>query len=242
MINILDTVIIFIQSHLVWIAGIVAIIFFVMWLMGKGKKKELKPVFRKEYDKKIFEERNELNPSPVKWLYKGNTLLGKIKFLKGTKIINQITKKTRVKTDDGEMDVDVIDKTIDKSVYEIVIAPLLWELGFKIVNPFGNRKCIIVFKNSTAINYAESQLWIDPKKPFEQIYGIYYEANEELDLVDFVQDKSIFRVDMEKASDQYFAESLKRSAINQDYAHAEAMAREELEIEMAKRRGKQSSI
>lgn len=226
-----------------WVVIIIVlgIIIFLMWTR-RPKQKKLTPISRREYEKKFFMERMRVNPSPLKWLYKGTKLLGKIKYMRGNVIEKPLWEKQKVKVDeDVEIDKNVKIGSINREVYEMVITPMLID-SLKITNPFAKPLCMIVLRKDTTYNYGEDFLEIDPRKPFDQVYGIFYQYDEEFDLVEFIQDKTIFRTDMEKTSDQYFAESLKRSAIDQDHAHAEAMAREELEIELAKRRGKQSTI
>ena len=61
-------------------------------------------------------------------------------------------------------------------------------------------------------------------------------------MIKHIVENVMFRTDMENMGTEYYVESQKKSVIDTTYAHEMAMKEKELQIELAKKRGKQTSI
>jgi hypothetical protein len=223
MANILDNVIVFVQNNAFLIIAGIIVIFVVAWLFNKGRKKELKPISRSEVERKRFIDRNKLNKTSYKWLYRGKELLGKINFLKCTDL-----NESKIKSESEEN---------TKPVLELVIRPALLNFGYlRFANPLGKEMCIMVNgKTVLDLNRANSEILIDEKVTFDKLFGIYYDRRYEPEAIEYIKTNSVFRTDWDNFASVYFVKAQEQATFNPQIARDMELKQMELQIEKEKR-------
>lgn len=230
MANFLDQIVPFIQKNALVIIVAVILIAIIVFILTRPRKKELKSISRPEIERKLFVERNQLNKTGYKWLFRGKELLGKISRLRYTDLS---TEKNNNKEDSDPLIPAV----------EMVVRPVAISFSsIRILNPFAKELCIMVRFKSLRIDRAISEIEIDEKITFDKIYGIFYDRAYEKESVEYIKDNSLFRTDLNNLASIYYAKAQESSIIRPEYAKDMAMAEKELQTELAKKRGKTSSI
>jgi hypothetical protein len=223
----LDSLINFFKHNIIWIAVIVLVVVIALIFIQRSRKKELKPISRSEIERKRFIERNELNKTSYKWLYRGNELIGKILRLRYSNL-------------------DEFKKNKDKEssiIIEMVVKPALFNLVFwKPVNPFAKEICIFVDIRNMVKDRSQSYIEIDEKVGFDVYLGLTYDRSVKDEAVEYIRIDSQFRTDLDALASIYFAKAQEQATIVPQNAIEMALREKDLQTELAKKRGKQSSI
>jgi hypothetical protein len=192
----------------------------------KGEKKAPKPLDRSEVERKKFIERMKMNKAlDFKWFFRGNQLIGKILYLKPTFI--EIKKSEPQKLD----------------ILEMVVQPSL-SSRLKLTNPLAKELCIQINKKNTdcGLNSFTNEIRIVEQITFDNLFGIFYDRTLETELAEHIKNDNIFRSDLENLASIYYVKSQEQSTFDPQYAHEMALKEKELQVELAKKRGKMTSI
>jgi hypothetical protein len=112
----------------------------------------------------------------------------------------------------------------------------------KLGNPFQKAICIQIWKNNCDLHSYQNTVSIKEQVTFDNIFGIFYDRTLEVELEEHIKNDDLFRTDLENLAAIYYVHSQEQSTFGEHYAHDMAMKDKELEIELARKRGKQSSI
>jgi hypothetical protein len=188
-----------------------------------GEKKPPQPLDRREVERKNFIERMKLNtPVYYRWFLKSSDIIGKIISMKDT----------------------IIEGNPEKhEVIEMVVQPALLS-RFKIANPLSKKMCIMMDKKNTDFEKIAftNELSITDRVTFDNVHGIFYDRSLETELAEHIKNDNIFRTDLEQMAGIYYVHSQEQSTFGENNAHEMAMKEKELQIELARKRGKQTSI
>jgi hypothetical protein len=216
-----------ILNNLIYII-IAGVGFFIIYefFIKSGPGKKLKPLDRSEVERRKFIQRMKMNESMQwKWFFKGSQLLGKIRYLKPTTL--------EIKGNPSTKNVDIL---------EMVVTPPLFG-RFKIASLFAKDICLQIDKNHCELETDNTnEIKINQAVTFDNIFGIFYDRTLETELNEHIKNDAIFRTDLENLASVYYVKAQEQSTFDPDYAHQMAMKEKELDIEMAKKRGKQTSI
>ena len=206
------------------IIGVLAIglwIIYEFFLKGSGEKK-LKPISRAEIERKNFIEKMSVNESTTyKWLFRQNKMLGKIKYLQGTEIDGQ-TPEEKIK------------------MWEMVVEPNLTFIKWAIKNPFAKEMCLII--NQTKCEFIGDEINIREYVTFDTYFGIFYDRSLKDLGTEYLKNMTLYKTDLENLASVYFVKAQEQSTFNPNYAHDVAMEQARTETELAKKKGKVSSI
>jgi hypothetical protein len=262
----------FLQQNIVWFAliGILAFIiyYFVSFSSKKPKIISRADVEKKKRIDSLAINSNEITEtienqdgtksnSAVKYkdLFHGMRWLGSIKNIgrrieiddKQRPILKTLEEKLeKIKDDpnstlkekkDAETQIEEFIEKHGENVFEIVYNPPL------ILN-FANtlkKELIRIYKKSLIFDKSKGNIVIKPEISIDRHLGYYYDvANEPTHLNWFNQ--NLFKNDKEDLSSFYFVESQKKSTLDLKNAADMAMKEKELQLELARKRGKMSSI
>jgi hypothetical protein len=207
-VNILGNITKFVQGHLPLIIGIIVAFVVILWLVRR-KPSALKPINRIDIERKNFIERNKMNRSSFKWLWRGEKLLGSIRFLRFTDLAHR----------DGDPQTPAI---------EIIYTPSLF--GLKIPNPFARDICIMLNKETTEETYPN--ITIDDVATFDRFLGIYYDRKL---AEEYIKVDSVFRTDLENLTSIYYAKAQEQCTIQPQFAHETLAKQQDIELEKQKR-------
>lgn len=226
MANFLDNIIPFIQKNALLIIGVIIVVFILIFILNRNRKKELKPINRGEIERIKFIQRMDLNKTTYSDLWRGDEWIGKIQRLCHKNL--SAFKKLK----DGEKDLDII---------EMVFKPSTINLGFfKLA--MGKEKCVIIRNINLVRDRARRFIEINETAEFDRYMGIYYDIGVRAEAVEYIAVDTQFRSDMENLGAEYYVESQKNSVIDREGGLKMAIAEKELQTELAKKRGKTSSI
>lgn len=193
-----------------------------------------------------------INKTSYRWLNRGKECIGEIKSFMATDISEMKRKGGRysgsfnIETKKVEFQQDK-EKSEDKEtkispILEMVVKPVI-NLGIKITNPFMNEICILVGSETILdMDRATSTITIDEKVTFEKVFGIFYDRKFEPEMLEYIKVNTVMRTDLENLGSEYYVEAQKNSVLERDRGYHMAMAEKELQTELARKRGKQSSI
>lgn len=225
--SVIDGIVNFVQKNAFLIIGLLIAGWLIWFFFLRNKKKDLKPISRSEIERKSFVERNKVNFTVYQWLYRGNELLGKILKMR----------LSEIKEVSGKKDIEEIP------VIEIVYKPIFFKFGrFKFVNPFGQEVCLLCGTEYVELDKAFSVITIDERVTFDSLFGIYYDRHYENEMLDYIKINTYMRTEYQNLGNETYVESQKHSVIDHNAGIDMAMKEKELQIELAKKRGKQSSI
>lgn len=227
----------FIQGNLMYFAilGVAIFLFFAFFKIRKPKNKIVDRTLI-EKNERIKELAKNNNVIPEYWMSENDrkeVRYNKYTFLKhGSRLLGKImniAKRTTVGNPDP------------KNNYEIVFKPPMFSL-------FGHS--MFFFKKMEIIRVAEEELHLMPEwrtaeiKPdvtIDSHMGVYYDVPHEKENINWINE-NLFKHDKETLSNFYYVEAQKRSTFDTDYAHEVVMEEKKLQTELAKRRGKLTSI
>ena len=223
MASFIDQIIPFVQKNAVIIIVAIILIAIIIFIVTRPRKKDLRPISVSEVVRKSFVERNKLNYTGYKWLFRGKELLGKISKLRYTDLS---TEKNNNKEDS--------DPVIP--AVEMVVRPVAVNFGWiRILNPFAKELCITVRFKSIRIDRAISEIEIDEKITFDKIFGIFYDRAYEKEIVEHIKTTSLFRENWDTFASVFYVKSMEQATFNPVDATAVQMKQMDLEIEKQKR-------
>ena len=85
-------------------------------------------------------------------------------------------------------------------------------------------------------------LIVSKKNAFDYYFGIYYDLSIEKQHKDLIIEHNVLRTDINLLASRYFVKSQEQATYDPDKAHALAMKEKELQIELAKRKGKVETL
>lgn len=208
----------FLFANITWLVLIGAIIFFSASYLKFGIGKKVKPVNICDIERMKFIERVKHNrPFNAKWLYRGNNLVGKIVALDMVKNPHEVRR--------------------------LLVRPMLLSAGkVRISNPI--RKMIPFQINEKIIEHDiyMQEIRVPKWVSFDYFAGIYYDGTMEDKHIDFIKNDNLFRSGWQQTASIWFAKSQEQSTFDPEHAHQLAMKEKELQIEMAKKKGKITTI
>jgi hypothetical protein len=217
-------------KNIFYVAVLGLAVYFIHEYFTLKRVEKIKSVDRSEIERKNMIERLKLNPSrKYKWLYKGKKCIGNIQTIVGSTIPHNPE---------------------PLEVLTITFRPLLIETPIKIVNPFAKTKPIVV-DNATVIvtqdsygNVVETdKITIQDSIAINQYMGIYYTVGTREELIkNNIRDFDVFKTDINNLSSIYFVKSQEQSTYAPQYAHELALKEKEIQLEMAKKKGKMETI
>jgi len=106
----------------------------------------------------------------------------------------------------------------------------------------GKEKCVIIRNTNLVRDRARRFIEINETAEFDRYMGIYYDIGVRAEAVEYIAVDTQFRSDKENLGADYYVESQKNSFIDREGGLKMAIAEKELQTELAKKRGKTSSI
>lgn len=229
---VLDKIINFAMSNILYLVAIGVVIYIIHEYFSFKKRIKFKPLNRSDIERKNMIERMKYNvSSQFKWLYRGKNLLGKI------------THYVETEMKENPKNIPIIT---------MVIKPTLFK-NWKIVNPFGKSQIIMVENNREVIQKTMikakdgfklgNDLTITDSIGITNYFGIYHTLNDkEEKMVKNIRNLDVFKTDINNLASIYFVKSQEQSTYAPEYAHQLAMKEKELQIELAKKKGKMETI
>jgi len=181
-------------------------------------KKTYKVLNRSEVERLKFIERMSQNKviKPM-FLYKGKKMLGRITHLK------EFAYKGNPKGDNILID-------------QFVVKPILFG---KIPNPFTKSRVFQIGVDSMDIS--NFKFVIKPYTYLDYYFGVYYDEDTKAH-TEIIKNDNVIRTDLNQLASIYFVKSQEQSTYDPVHAHALALKEKELQIELAKKRGKAETI
>lgn len=196
-----------------YILVLVAVVIILIWLYMK-KKPSFRPISRAEIERKSFIERNRQNISPLRWAYRGDRLLGRIRYLSAVTIPGN-------------------DGTVDG--IELVIKPQLF--GLKgLPDIFKKEDCVIVNKDNSDYSLNDSKLEIIESTTFDKRAGIFYDRENKESYIKYIKDRLVIADDWEDLSSIYYTKAMEQATIQPDNAIQTQNKQLDLEAEKEKRK------
>lgn len=235
--------------------AVVVGIFFIakMFIKISGKTKILK---RSDLEKKELIKSMELNTTKqFKELWHSSKFLGKIinyrrVILNPTSIElkelrEDFAKKYKIfkETKDEKVlkELKIITKTIkdefSKSVLIIVFKPKL--IG-KVLNPF-KKEVLQIFDGLMIKEFDKKKLIIPADVFTDEFMGVFYDLTDPKFHLNIIHEK-MFETDLDAMASVWYVKAQELSTFDPDKAHAMAMKEKELQIELARKRGKMTEI
>lgn len=211
--DVFEPVLVFLHKNwLLVVLGIICFVFISDWLKKLSKPK-FKVIDRAEIEKNKFIERNKLNTTIFKFLWRKDELLGRIKTMRPDEI-------------DG------------KKALEFVIQRVLNFRFFKINNVFSKLYCLIIYDDPEIIkDFEHRYIELPQTKSFTQYLGIYYDTIDQEKLLNYVKVYQL-TTDLESMASIYYKHSQDQSTFNPEFAHEVLMKQQEIELEEKKRLAK----
>lgn len=245
----------FLMQYAIYIGAIAVILFFgfKMFVNVSSKTKILK---RSDLEKKKLIKSMELNKTKFfKELWHSSKFLGKIisykrfvlnpasiEILKSQESFAQKYRDFKETKDEKVLkELNVLSKSIkdefSKSVVIIVFKPKF--IG-KILNPF--KKQVLQIFDGLLIKEFDKKKLIIPADVFtDQFMGVYYDMTDPKFHLNIMHEK-MYETDLSAMADVWFVKAQELSTFDPEKAHAMAMKEKELQIELARKRGKMTEI
>ncbi len=213
------------MSNALYLCLVGAVIYFGYNYLNIRTKIKVKPIDRGQIERVSFIERMKHNkntkPKAFKYLKRGNQTIGKI-----THYTEGIIKAN----------------PHNRQIAKMLVKPL--KTALKI--PFGQLSPFVIDKEnlrSVQENIDGSGfLQVPADTHFELAMGIYYDKqNEPTNRIAIIGD-GILKTDFNNLASIYFAKAQEQATYDPERAHALALKEKEIQVEMAKRRGKLTSI
>ena len=197
---------------------IVGVVIFVAYFIISRQKSGRKFVNREELVRQEFVKRNKPNFTVYKKLVVGGQTLGYISRM-----------KEGVKLNETAM------------INEITLLPYLIKyLG--IPNIFAKGIPYFIDDNRNIKDFWTKTVILPAKTKFTCLEGIYYDQDLELEMIPHIKNDNLLRDDYNLLASDYWQKSLEQAGFIRDFGHALAMEQTRQETELAKRKGKVSSI
>lgn len=245
----------FVMQYAIYIGAIVVVLFFCfkMFVNVSSRTKILK---RSDLEKKKLIRSMELNKTKFfKELWHSSKFLGKIisykrfvlnpasiEILKSQESFAQKYRDFKETKDEKVLkELNILSKGIkdefSKSVVIIVFKPKF--IG-KILNPF--KKQVLQIFDGLLIKEFDKKKLIIPADVFtDQFMGVYYDMTDPKFHLNIMHEK-MYETDLSAMADVWFVKAQELSTFDPEKAHAMAMKEKELQIELARKRGKMTEI
>lgn len=198
-----------------YVIALVLLVVVLIWLYMK-KKPTFKPISRAEIERKSFVERNKMNRSNIKWAYRGDKLLGQIKFLSAVTI-------------------PATKEYAETQGVELVIKPQF--LGFKgLPDIFSKDNCVIVSAENSDYSFNDSRFDIMESTTFDKRCGIFYDRENKEAYIKYIKDRLLIADDWEDLSSVYYTKAMEQATITPEHAIETQNKQLELEAEKEKRK------
>lgn len=197
-------------------------IWFISRYLKVGMGKKIQQVNIADIERMKFIERMKNNkPILFKWLYRDNHMLGKIYAIR----------TIGVKHNPG-----------DKVMYQFLVKPMLIaKLG--ITNPFSKLMPFQISSDILKLDTVAKSISVPKWVSFDYFMGIYYDTSIDEELhKNLIVDHNLFRSTAQQLASTFFSKSQEQSTFDPEHAHELALKEKELQIEMAKKKGKVTSI
>lgn len=196
---------------------------FILNYLKIGTRKKIKVVNIADIERMKFIERMKNNKPESKWFFRGKDLLGKI----------QAERNILIKTKGNPA---------ERTMIQLLVKPMLIKrLG--ITNPLAKSMPFQLDSSIIRKDTVASSLEVPKWTTFDYFMGIYYDnsLSEEVHK-NIIIDHNLFRSTAQQIASTFFSKSQEQSTFDPEHAHALAMKEKELQIEMAKKHGKVTSI
>lgn len=251
----------FMNSPLFAIIIVSAIVGFIGYiLISKFISGRAKIIRRSDVQKKELIKNMSLNKTDLfKTLWHGNQFLGKIisyknvtpnpidkDIIKAQQDLNEkITKARFAKTEDDlqkamiDMDRsrDELEKLMGDNIVYVIFAPKWFS---NVSNPFRKEPMIIRDKYLVK-EYSTKKLIVPPDFFMDRFMGIFFDMGAPEQHLSIIKEE-MFRTDLDTMASVYYVKGQEQAIINPENAIQMALKEKELQIELAKKRGQQSTI
>lgn len=186
-----------------------------------GTRKKIKIVNIADIERMKFIERMKNNKSDYKWLHRGKFFVGKIVALRNANIKGK--------------------SNPEKVITQMLIKPMLSKrLG--IPRPFSKVMPLQMDYNRITPT-SPTDLQMPPWITFDYFMGIYYGSSlTEETHKNVIIDNNLFRSTAQQIASTFFSKSQEQSTFDPEHAHALALKEKELQIQLAAKKGKITSI
>ena len=187
-----------------------------------GTRKKIKIVNISDIERMKFIERMKNNKSTYKWLHRGKFLIGKVVAYRNATI------KGKGKDDPIHLS-------------QMVVKPMLSK-ALGIPRPFSKLMPFQINADMVTPTSPED-LKIPAWITFDYFMGIYYGSSiSEEKHKNVIIDNNLFRSTASQIASTFFSKSQEQSTFDPEHAHALAMKEKELQIQLAAKKGKITSI
>jgi hypothetical protein len=219
-----DPIFNFIMQNLWLLVGIGLLAFVIMTYLKVRSKISYKVIDRKEIERLNFVEDMRFNKTNRwKWLIKGDRVLGKIEnYLEFTHTGNPET----------------------KAMIGMVIKPMLITTGIRLSNPFSKSQPFLLENNDKIVQIRSKKEIIIPEfMGSDNIFGYYYAIDKDSkSKIENVIDYHLLKTDFNLQASRYFVKSQEQCVYSPEMALELAKKEKEIQLELAKKRGKSESI
>lgn len=228
------------------VAGGVIVWFLYTWLKVSRRTK-YKVIDRKEVERMNFIESMKFNNSTqYKRLYKGILTDGYGK--RGDHLLGKIThymefEQTPMKhipMKDGSTKLVPTEKEAKPiPMIAMIVKPMLF---WKFTNPFKKANPILLENNGDIMKYDENII-IPTSLAIDNLFGYYYSLNTDSgNKIRNIIDSRILVTDFNQMASRYYVKGQEQCIYSPELAHQMALKEKELQIELAKRKGKQDIL
>lgn len=218
----LDQVMKFVFDNIWLIVGFGIVIYFIHEYFSFKRRTSFKTINRSEIERKEFIDRMKYNISPYKWLYKGKEVIGKI-----SNYTEELTK----------------GNPKDLKTISLVFRPMLIKRPIKISNPFAKMQPLKIEKNNEIIVQVDKDLVLNETIELSKYSGFYYSIGKNEPIIcENIRNLETFKTDLNSVASIYFVKSQEQSTFDPNMAHDVVMKEKELQVELAKRKGKTETI
>jgi hypothetical protein len=204
--------------------------YFLHGYLGIKKVEKIKSVDRSEIERQNMVERLKFNTNKrYKWLYKGSHLLGNISSIIGSQ------------TGGNPHPVETLT---------IAFQPMLISSPIKIKNPFAKKQVVVIDYANILMTSDENGNVVETNKiiikdtiAISKYQGIYYTVGSTEEMIkNNIRDFDTFKTDLNNLASIFFVKSQEQSTYQPQYAHDLALKEKEIQLEMAKKKGKMETI
>lgn len=224
----LDAIMAFIFNNIFYFIALGFGIWFVSRYLKVGMGKKIQSVNIADIERMKFIERMKNNkPILFKWLYRGKDMIGKIQAMRTIPI-----KPNPTPNPNGSPDY----------VVQLLVKPMLVaKLG--ITRPFSKLMPFQIAKSTIRMDSSTKSLGLPKWVSFDYFMGIWYDSSLKEEIhKDIIVDHNLFRSTAQQLASTFFSKSQEQSTFDPEHAHQLAMKEKELQIELAKKRGKVTTI
>jgi len=217
-----DQIMKFLMDNVFYIVMIGLVVYVLYYFLRVKTVKKLKPLNRSEYERQQFVERMKHNKSHIfKWFQRGKYTLGKIESYRTFK---------------AEFSNPV-------EITQLVLRPLLIDLKkIQIANPFAQLQAFQLINTKANKDVATKTISVPEWVSFDYYFGIYYDMLEEREHTELIKKDNVIRTDLNSLASIYLVKAQEQSTFDPEHAHEMTKLEKQLQIELAKTKGKSEAI